>query len=106
MFRNVGSKCFCHDSKNSHTSRFFFKHNQQDGEEYSDRLLVSFRPKRGISPGRHFKKERDSSLPSERQKVSSYLTASFANRYGRFSTLRASPVSCRMCIPVLARSTM
>jgi len=29
----------CHDSKNSHTLRFFFKHNQQDGEEYSDRLL-------------------------------------------------------------------
>src|ERR1700674_5642339 len=41
MFRNVGSKCFCHDSKNSHTSGFFFKHNQQDGEEYSDRLLAT-----------------------------------------------------------------
>jgi hypothetical protein len=26
--------------------------------------------------------------------------------YGKFSILRASPVSCRMCKPVLARSTM
>src|ERR1700674_1436613 len=50
MFRNVGSKCFCHDSKNSHTSRFFFKHNQQDGEEYSDRLLVLYR-KRAFRQG-------------------------------------------------------
>jgi hypothetical protein len=26
--------------------------------------------------------------------------------YGKFATLRASPVSSRMCIPVFARSTM
>jgi hypothetical protein len=39
LLREVRLKCFRHDSQNLHTSPFFFKQIQQNGEEFSDRLL-------------------------------------------------------------------
>lgn len=48
----------------------------------------------------------DESIDAAKRGLERSVATIHVGRYGRLATLRASPVSCRICIPVLARSTM